>query len=157
MTDRIRQTLSLALLAATSLTPAAAEAQSRGGASNYTCEGNAASIVTNDWTGAQRSEWPISFGMVVNRAAGSVMIFRVSGTSVIKAGKHTLAADRDGRMAMSWNWTDQSNRTQTVTMTFNRSGEFEGAWSQSNPLDSTPLGGMFNMSIKGSFSGVCWQ
>lgn len=158
MTGITRQTLLRAVLTAASMTlTTAADAQNRNAAANYTCEGTAASIVSNDFTGDQRQEWPISFGVNVNRSAGSVMIYRVSGTQVIKAGRHVLAADRSGRMAMSWNWTDQSNQSQIVTMTISRSGEFEGAWSQSNPLDRTPFGGMLHMSIKGSFSGVCYQ
>jgi len=147
MATYVRQTLALALVTA-SFAPSAVAAQ----ADSYTCEGSMSQIVRNDLTGEQRSEWPINFRMNVDRAAGNVMIFAVSGTSIIKAGRHTLAADQ-GRMALSWNWIDQANRSQPVTMTVSRDGEFSGAWNQSTP----PFGDFLGIRIRGSFSGVCWQ
>lgn len=160
MTGKHRHTLALALLLG-GATPAFAAPV------NYTCEGTASRVTNNAWTGDQRNEWQIAFRMQVNRAAGTVMIFAVQGTRFIRAGRHALAADGQGRVAMSWTIMDQANRSQPVTMAIARDGAFEGAWSESNPSAAAEgvMGGIFGpeagqmmrVTSRGTFSGVCWQ
>jgi hypothetical protein len=171
-----RQTLALAMWAGTIFTPAIADAQARRtapAAVTYQCEGSMARVTSSPLAGQSRSDWSINFGLRIDRNAGSVVIFGVSGTRIIKPGRYTLARDNSG-IALQWTWTDSSNVSQPVAMTIDREGNFEGSFSETDPtarsnaMLGTMMSGLFGadasgitdairVSSNGTFSGVCWS
>ncbi|WAC47568.1 hypothetical protein OVA03_12765 [Asticcacaulis sp. SL142] len=129
------------------------------------CEGTASTVVNNAMIGTSRSESNIGFGVRMNPAASELAIMGVQGSKNIKAGRHLM--QRDGsNYVVNIPWTDSNNVPQTLTMLFDRQGNFSGVTEESvmkNPsadLLCPFLGGYceaLQYSMKHEYAGVCWE
>ena len=134
---------------------------------NYTCEGIDARIANNALSGNSRSEYKFSFGMQVNRGSGTVTIMGVSGTNLIRSGRHLMSAVGSG-FSLLMNWVDSSNNSQELSIDFGNDGSFSGSTSESGTSSSpayqmmcqlmgSELCGITNVYVTRKVEGVCWQ
>lgn len=134
---------------------------------NYACEGTDARIANNALSGDSRSEYRLSFGMQINRSSGTATIMGVSGTNLIRSGRHIMSAIGNN-FSLLMNWSDSSNNSQALQIDFRNDGTFTGSTSESG-TSSNPtyqmmcqlMGSEFckltNVYVTRKVDGTCWQ
>lgn len=134
---------------------------------SYSCEGIDARIANNALSGNSRSESRLSFAMQVNRGSGTVTIMGVSGTNLIRSGRHLMTAVGSS-FSLLMNWVDSSNNSQSLSIDFGNDGSFSGSTSESGTSSSpayqimcqlmgSELCGITNVYVTRKVEGNCWQ
>lgn len=134
---------------------------------SYSCEGIDARIANIALSGNSRSESRLSFAMQVNRTSGTATIMGVSGTNLIRSGRHLMSGVGSG-FSLLMNWIDSSNNSQSLSIDFGNDGSFSGSTSESGTSSSpayqilcqlmgSELCGITNVYVTRKVEGNCWQ